>query len=489
MVWVIARNELHRQLLSFRFAISFLLCAVLLVISLLVRVNAYQQESQALAPLLEPDGYRRAAESHWDMARLAGGPTPVSRLLPRLKVLCTGVGDALSLRAVVRGYEGPIYQREPFITNPVPLLFSSLDFVFIVNVVVSLIAVLLTYDSIAGEKEAGTLRLTMANSIARGQLITGKWLGLYGSFLLGYVPCLVIGATILAGHPGIELQNQDWFAAAMIALASLILAASMFALGILVSSLTREPRAALISLLAVWTVLALVIPNFSPYLAGKLVRVPPSYQVESQVNRVRYEAAATAWERVLESLRPDGLHTTSTDDWQGLHQGTWPDGLRRLMRNLPDDAVRDRLDRLSASIAIDELTMVREGASAVRQPYSNQLARRRAVGKYVSMLSPNALFHYMASDLAQTGVQSEQRFRQAANQFHQDYVQFILQNMRRAGQLLAQPDVSDLPVFPYSEPSITVILEENLILLLLLVVYTALLLIGAHQAFVRYDVR
>jgi len=112
-------------------------------------------------------------------SKLAGGPTLVSRLIPLLKMLYTGVGNELSLRATIRGYEGPIYKREAFISNPAPILFPNVDFGFIVSVVVSIIAMLFTYDIIAGEKRAGTLSLIMANDIPRGQLLLGKRLGSY----------------------------------------------------------------------------------------------------------------------------------------------------------------------------------------------------------------------------------------------------------------------------------------------------------------------
>ena len=44
---------------------------------------------------------------------------------------------------------------------------SQVDWAFIIGYVLSLIALLFTFDAISGERERGTLRLMLANSIPR----------------------------------------------------------------------------------------------------------------------------------------------------------------------------------------------------------------------------------------------------------------------------------------------------------------------------------
>ena len=44
---------------------------------------------------------------------------------------------------------------------------GNLDFLFVVSTVFSLLALLFTFDAVAGEREAGTLRVTLANALPR----------------------------------------------------------------------------------------------------------------------------------------------------------------------------------------------------------------------------------------------------------------------------------------------------------------------------------
>jgi hypothetical protein len=207
------------------------------------------------------------------------------------------------------------------------------------------------------------------------------------------------------------------------------------------------------------------------------------------MNNIRYEAAANSWQRILDFLKPYGLEKTSTGNWGGLHHGTWADGLRRMMGNLPDDEIREKLDRFSAQVSVDELRHVKVETSEVKQNYTNALQRQIKTSILISCLSPSAVFTYLASDLTHTGIKSESRFRSAAERFHTQYVDFIIEETSSSDRLLANPDVSDLPLFLYSEPSVTEIVNEDLPYLLLLILYNLVFFMGAYISFLRYDVR
>jgi ABC-type transport system involved in multi-copper enzyme maturation permease subunit len=72
-------------------------------------------------------------------------------------------------------------------SNPVFSVFGTLDLTFIVKIVLSLFAILFTYDAIVGEKEKGTLKLTLSNRVPRDRLILGKVIGGFVSLLIPLV--------------------------------------------------------------------------------------------------------------------------------------------------------------------------------------------------------------------------------------------------------------------------------------------------------------
>jgi ABC-type transport system involved in multi-copper enzyme maturation permease subunit len=62
--------------------------------------------------------------------------------------------------------------------NPFLASFFSIDFVDIAAIIFSLLALLFSYDVFTREKEDGTLKLQMANSVGRSRFLAGKVLGI-----------------------------------------------------------------------------------------------------------------------------------------------------------------------------------------------------------------------------------------------------------------------------------------------------------------------
>ena len=69
--------------------------------------------------------------------------------------------------------------------SPLSFLYGRIDLSFIVAVIMSLLAMLFTYNSIAGEKEKRTLSQIMANAVPRNTVILAKMTA--GSLLVGVV--------------------------------------------------------------------------------------------------------------------------------------------------------------------------------------------------------------------------------------------------------------------------------------------------------------
>ncbi|MCB1425862.1 MAG: ABC transporter permease subunit [Zhengella sp.] len=129
---------------------------------------------------------------------------------------------------------------------------------------VPLIALLLAYDSFAGEIERGTLALILASPVRRGEVLAGKFLGLFGVLAFAVVTGLSIAA--LAAGSVYGFTTDGACAITRLAGTALLLGAVFLALGIAVSIKARRTGTAAAVVFGLW--LAAVVLYDLALLAG-----------------------------------------------------------------------------------------------------------------------------------------------------------------------------------------------------------------------------
>lgn len=130
---------------------------------------------------------------------------------------------------------------------------SSLSIFF-----VPLIALLLSYDSLVGEAERGTLTLLLAYPVKRSEIVIGKF--------CGYLLLLTLAISIGYGSAGLAiawLTGDDWSAQAWDAFfaligSSILLGAVFIAIGLALNARVRERGAAAALAIGAWLLFALI---------------------------------------------------------------------------------------------------------------------------------------------------------------------------------------------------------------------------------------
>jgi len=174
------------------------------------------------------------------------------------------------------------FENRQTINNPLLSRFEEINWSFIAVIVISLMALLLTFDAISGERESHTLALCFANRITRSQVLLSKWFSvillLVGTMLTGVIISLIIqiiGKTIV-------------FDTAVIAdsllflIFSVLLISLMSCLGLFCSEVGSTSNVSLLYALGLWLLFSLVIPNMSVLWADKLFTVDHADNIEKQ---------------------------------------------------------------------------------------------------------------------------------------------------------------------------------------------------------------
>ena len=440
MLRTIIKKEFLEKILTLRFFVAFLLSIGLTTISTLVLSNNYTQELT---------DYHSRVKLHTETSNKDG--TYVNRKPLVLAALFRGISthSAVSVRLVNDAHPEPI---EAIDDNPFAAMFPTVDLTFIVGIMMSLLAILFTYDVVCGERERGTLALTASNPLPRWMLIFGKWLGVYLSLILPCIIGLLTGLLIISTHPQIQLTASDWGALGWTIICILLYLACFLALGVLISSLTSRSSTAILTLLFLWALAVFVVPNVSPDISKVVSPIP------SAITHVREM-----------KLQEKDLHNQR----QEAHD------------ELALELIEKRLTQGPGFVEIEKSfnDTQRKTFSRITADYRRTVQRQEQAATTIAALSPYACFVFFVTHLALTDPESEARFIASAERFHFD------EYYPEGTSWVSKPQWDQKPVFSHTELGTSALLKTATAPLTLLLLFTTLFLIGGYAAFLRYDVR
>ncbi|GAJ01401.1 unnamed protein product, partial [marine sediment metagenome] len=267
-------------IMSPRFVFTFLLCTILILLSVYTGINNYQAELKEHSAAVALN--RKNLESQQSYGMLAGMGTKINRKPQVLSTVVNGIWEAVGRVATVNIAFDPSLIESKYSSNPIFAVFGSLDLTFIVKIVLSLFAILFTYDAIVGEKERGTLKLALSNRVPRDRLILGKAIGGFVSLLIPLVIPLVLGLLLLMIYPNISLSGDDWLRIGMTCVMFLLYLSVFFTLGLFISARTTRSSTSFLLLLFIWVTFVTIIPKAAVMMAGQIKPIPSVHEITAQ---------------------------------------------------------------------------------------------------------------------------------------------------------------------------------------------------------------
>jgi ABC-2 type transport system permease protein len=142
-----------------------------------------------------------------------------------------------------------------------------------------------TFASVAGERETGTWLLSLSQGASARSLLIGKALGALAAVCVWLVPLLGAG-WVVALALGLAEPSWDTLGrSGLLAAAYLVYLGACALVGVWLSSLHRRPQTALLSAIALWIGLWIILPQVAASLAADSVPAPARAELESSVAR------------------------------------------------------------------------------------------------------------------------------------------------------------------------------------------------------------
>jgi len=494
MLKTIIAKEFLSNILDLRFIVGFVLCIIVTIACIMILAHDYQQEMKDYNARVNLEDEILDNYAPAELIRLFG-MVRTQKPPERFRPLIIGIQGNENVGS--------------FDDNPLPILFPPLDFLFIVTIIMSLLAMLFSHDAIAGERQNGTLRLVISNSISRTTILFGKFIGGIASLIIPFILALLAGVLYISVNPAIQWDGSAWAELVLLTAASIIFITLFYLLGLLVSTFSRYSSTSILNCLFLWVLLILVIPNVCPYISAQLCRIPSIKETKRRDREIEMRSIEAAREYMKESVKEFKLkYGTLFSEFESMEFGgigTWfclgrdagPEHEKAAQQRADADpefkaminAFREEVEK-----AQNELMRIRRA-----NPFLDDLHRKAALqtnlAKNLACISPFANFVYVARDLTGTGLRSLDYLEQTKDEYKRQvlsYVEKKIDDAREKDPALGEDsflDVSDRPRFMFKEETLKDKLTEVLPYWGILVLFNVVFFAAAFTGFMRYDVR
>jgi ABC-type transport system involved in multi-copper enzyme maturation permease subunit len=476
----IVRKELLETIFSYRFPLFAVICLLLIPLGLAV--------NQA--------GYAKRVRDYSDQVRLADEAAAAIKIQDVMAgtVAIKGFRRPAPLSVFTQGFESALPRYYEFTQDgfkpgesssgdeSILSVQGKVDFVFLVQMVISLIAMLFASDMISGEKESGTLRAMLANSLPRDTLLSGKigggYLALWVPFLLAFLlgtAVLFVGSLPLAGA-GTAARL------AVILLATSLFVLTYFTIGVAVSASTSKARTSLVAIMIVWAAFQLIVPRLGDMAARLVHPVRSETQVSLQksllirsLDMETAKALGHQWDVIL-----GGASQQARDDQNSPENKKW-------------GPIRDEIQRQARERKSQQL-------GAIDESYLQERRRQLNLAVSLSSFSPSAAFARFIADVCGTGELERAHYLEAVRAHQKALDTELFSKVKRTlmihegGQMSmgfsAMPvDASKLPKFTITPASLAETFKANVPSLVSLLFWLAAPFAFAYVRFIKYDVR
>ena len=336
--------------------------------------------------------------AHQQILAQTTSPSSLSQLAVRrpnaLEIIAPGVSYDLGRIATIRSDEigdltGSLYTQEPLFA-----LVRTIDPIYAIQIVLSLVALLLSHGLISQEREQGTLRLLFSHPVSRLTVYLSKGL----ASLTALVPMLAITLLFplaLGLMSGLNFSSGELVHLVGIGLCSLLYLAICVAIGMACSIWWQSARMSLLGALSIWLLLCLAWPRLGVTIARMVSPTSTEAQVAAETAAFEIDRWRQFEQELIGADRNTDPHASEEQEWASLQ-------------------LSDSLRRATESDISDFRNRLRE--NLIRQQES-----QHRTAMILARLSPSSALTLASSRLAGTDPDLAVRYYDALNLSHEKF--------------------------------------------------------------------
>ena len=412
MLRAVVKKEMLGHLVSFRFLISTLIMVVLAALAAFVGTQDYSLRARSYEAQLEQQRQELAKVHVYSRLKPV-----VTRAPEPLSVFDRGFDARLGIAVELDVFEVPARATGRHRGDELIASARDLDLTTMIRLVLGLLALLMTFDAVSGERERGTLRLIFANGVSRSVLLAGKFVGAFVTLLIPLAASLALSVWILLAMGDVVLGVERWLRLAGLAGAYVVYLGAMLLLGLLLSVLTRTSSASLVYALLSWLLIVFLIPQTAVAVASAAAHADEGRR--SAVSAVG--ELETARDRLLGEMEERQVEAV-TEVYQRapvvVAEGR---GARYRYGTAAYYDARSRFHRAEVEVGMDYADRIFEVRRLDRQAQQ----RFENLVRILSFPSPAFLLERLSESLTGTSVDDHEAFLESCRAYRTEFLDYL----------------------------------------------------------------
>ena len=282
---IIARKEFTEMLRDGRFRLAAGIVLVLLLTSLLVGGQHYRElkRQHELAQAETREQWLRQPAKNPHSAAHYGVYAFKPRMLPSM--LDRGIDSFVGQSVWLEAHKQNEFKYRPAQDSTAVQRFGELTASTVLQLLIPLLIILLSFSTFAGEREHGTLRQLISVGVRQSDLVWGKALGVSGALGLLVLPATIIGvsALLLASNgapPGASLTRLAWMSLGYLLYFGLFIGVTLA-----VSARAKSAQMALVLLLGFWVINGVIAPRAVADIGRRIYPTPSAFSFQQAIDR------------------------------------------------------------------------------------------------------------------------------------------------------------------------------------------------------------
>jgi len=346
------------------------------------------------------------------------------------------------------------------------LRFGEISVAMILQVLLPLLIFFIGFNSIAFERENGTLKILLTQGINWKQLLIGKALGIASVIMLLFIPTMIILVLVWLSLQDFSITADDTIKMILFILFHLAYLLFFCVIAVLISAISKTSKKALITLIGIWLVFTIILPRTTQAIGAYIFEAPSKIKFNSDIEK--------------DILRQGDSHNPNDPHYKAIKDS--------LLRAYKVDSVQKLPFNYSGFI-------MKEGEKISSRIYNEHLSdlleiykKQNSFSKTVSFLNPYIAMKNLSMGLSNTDYESYTDFQKQAENYR-----YVMAQKMNALQIkyisnkkpsptdkpysISKEHWADLEEFHYEPEKIKTVLKNEIVSILSIVLWIMLLFI------------